>query len=301
MEGVDYSDARPDPDQLYAAGKRFVVRYLAYKPNTKVLGPDELATLQRRGFGVVLNWEQGSGDMLYGYDRGVAHAKEALTQANALGAPSSIPIYFSCDVDTVSSAQRQAAGDYLNGCASILGRNRVGVYGEFEVIEALVPTYAVYGWQTYAWSHGAVSEKAHLLQYQNDVTIGGGSVDLDRALQAQFGGWFTVSDPDYRPFGPPKRDIGARTADTMVADLWDWIGNGRSPWGTENAPWNPADGNGLIQQIASMHKKLDQLLARPELSDDQLQTLANKLASMTDVSLIKTALKDVLTKGTDAA
>src|ERR1700755_3427557 len=98
MEGVDYSTARPNLDQLWAAGKRFVCRYLAYLPNNKVLQVNERSALHAKGFGIVLNWEQAAGDMLKGRAKGVEHATEALRQANALGAPASVPIYFLCRI-----------------------------------------------------------------------------------------------------------------------------------------------------------------------------------------------------------
>lgn len=196
MEGVDYAWDRPDLDQLYAAGKRFVCRYLAKLPNGKVLTSTELQALHRKGFGVVLNWEQAAGDMVrLGYSGGVAHAAEALRQADALGAPDSVPIYFSCDVDT-DAASRLAVARYLDGCASVLGHNRVGVYGEADVIDAMLPTHAAWGWQTYAWSGGRVSAKAHFLQYRNGVTLAGANLDLNRTLQATIGAWFPGAKED---------------------------------------------------------------------------------------------------------
>jgi hypothetical protein len=195
MEGVDYAWARPDLDELWAAGKRFVCRYLAYLPNGKVLGSSERAALHAKGFAIVLNWEQSSGDMTKGYATGVTHATEALRQANALGAPSWVPIYFSCDVNVVNPTQLDAVQAYLNGAASMLGRSRVGVYAQYSVIEALVPGTAAYGWQTYAWSNGKVSARAHFLQYHNGVIVAGADCDLNRSLQDAFGAWSPDSTP----------------------------------------------------------------------------------------------------------
>lgn len=189
MEGVDYAWARPSPAVMWRLGKRFVSRYLAYLPNGKVLSRSELVALHSQGFGVMLNWEQSSGDMLKGRATGVAHAQEALRQANALGAPSSVPIYFSCDVDT-NVISRTAVADYLDGCASVLGRQRVGVYGEVDVIDGLVPNHAAWGWQTYAWSNGRMSPKAHVYQYKNGVRIDGQDCDLNRSLTPYFGAWW---------------------------------------------------------------------------------------------------------------
>lgn len=193
MEGVDYSTARPNLDQLRAAGKRFVCRYLAYLPNSKVLQAAERAALHAKGFGIILNWEQREGDMLQGRAKGLLHATEALQQARALGAPDVTPIYFSCDVDTTSDSQRAAVAAYLDGCAAVLGLARVGVYGEAEVIDFMVPKHATWGWQTYAWSGSRTSDKAHFKQYQNGVQLAGGDVDLNRTLKDNFGAWWPAS------------------------------------------------------------------------------------------------------------
>jgi peptidoglycan hydrolase-like protein with peptidoglycan-binding domain len=211
MEGVDYAWDRPNLDQLWAAGKRFVFRYLAYDntggygANGKVLRAPERAALHAKGFGIVLNWEQAAGDMLKGYDKGAQHAREALRQANALGAPGDAPIYFSCDVDTNSSG-RTAVAEYLRACGDVLGLARVGVYGEADVIDAMVPTRAKWGWQTYAWSGGQTSEKAHVKQYKNGVTVAGADCDLNVSLKSEWGVWWpsavappTVPGPDWRP------------------------------------------------------------------------------------------------------
>jgi len=69
-----------------------------------------------------------------------------------------------------------------------------------------------WGWQTYAWSGGKVSGKAHIYQYHNGVPFDGADCDLNRSLQSEIGAWKPMADPDYRPYGPPKRDVGGRTA-----------------------------------------------------------------------------------------
>lgn len=187
MEGVDYSWGRPDLATMWALGVRFVCRYLA-PLSGKVLSPSERSALHAAGFSIVLNWENEAKDMLSGYGLGATHATEALRQAEELGAPITVPIFFSVDFDALP-ADLEPVARYLDGAASILGHGRVGVYGKADVIDALVPKYATYGWQTYAWSYGRMSRKAHLLQYRNNVSMAGATVDLDRSLQEPFGAW----------------------------------------------------------------------------------------------------------------
>lgn len=232
--GVDYSLGRPNLDELWSAGIRFVCRYLAYRPNPKVLTGPELKALHDKGFGVVLNWEQAEGDMLKGYTKGRQHATEALKLATALGCPPQVPIYFSCDVNT-SASERVIVGQYLDGCVSVLGLNRVGVYGEFDVIEQMVPSRAHWGWQTYAWSGARVSGRAHFLQYRNGVTIAGADCDLNTARQSNIGAWFkesvdmAISDADVqriadavwtRVLGQGVGGYAAEQACTSLAFTW---------------------------------------------------------------------------------
>lgn len=223
IEGVDYAWARPNLDQLWAANIRFVCRYLAYLPNGKVLQTAERSALHRKGFLILLNWEQAAGDMLKGYNTGVSHAREALRQANALGAPGTLPIYFSCDTDTSNFS---AVGAYLDGAASVIGRSRVGLYGSFKIIEALCPTKAPWGWQTYAWSGGKVSGKAHFIQYKNGVTLGGavGGVDRDRSLKDNFGAW------------APNGSVGTGNAVPAVEEEDEPMGNSWTQPLTQGTP-----------------------------------------------------------------
>lgn len=299
MEGVDYSTGRPNLDQLWTAGKRFVCRYLAYLPNPKVLTGTELYALHNKGFGVVLNWEQASGDMAYGFSRGQTHAREAFRQAQALNAPGAIPVYFSCDFDVTSSATMTAVRDYLAGAVTVLGRNRVGVYGEYDVIETMVGDVCDWGWQTYAWSGGRVSGKAHIYQYRNAVPIAGAECDLDRTLQDNFGAWYkggNMSDADYRPFGPPKAEDypGTRTPDTILADIAGEILGGHSPWDGKTSRF-------LGSRLTDIEAKLDQVLNRAPITDEQITMLATKLAAETDTTVIAESLRDVLRKGVDNA
>jgi hypothetical protein len=166
---------------------QFVCRYLSWLPNGKVIDKAEFQNLLNQGIAVVLNWEYYADDAIRGsnhYADGQVQAREAERQRIALGAPV-CPIYFSADFDATAS-QQAAINSYLDGVASVIGRDRVGVYGSYYVIErTLGAGKAKWGWQTYAWSGGNVSSKAHLYQYLNGVM--GGQADRNRSLQDNFG------------------------------------------------------------------------------------------------------------------
>lgn len=279
-EGVDYAWDRADPVALLRAGKEFVCRYLAYLPNDKVLTAIERAALHNAGLDIVLNWEQGSGDMLKGRDIGRAHALEARGQAVALGAPSSVPIYFSCDTQITNAVQMEAVARYLQGAADVLGRQRVGVYGQYSVIERFVGGVScAWGWQTYAWSAGKVSPLAHIYQYQNGVTVAYADCDLNRAMKPEIGAWtMSLTPSEARDFKylTAREEAFAEMNDTYLDDAKQ-----------------PHTHKGVVA--------LKALLNRPVITDEQITSLAQHLASVSDPVIIRQALKDVLQKGIDNA
>lgn len=279
MEGVDYAWERPSPTELRKAGKEFACRYLAYQPNGKTLTGAEREALHAAGLAVILNWEQAQGDMLNGYARGKEHASEALRQANALGAPSDVPIYFSCDVNITTADAMTSVQNYLHGAVSVLGRNRVGIYGMFSVIERTVGPLGIcdWGWQTYAWSNGKLSNRAHIYQYQNNVIVAGQTCDLDRSLKPEIGAW-TV-------------ELTGRSLE-LLNNIDTYLNRI-----SQMELVIPLKNNGVTQDWNN--KLASSIAAINGLSDQQITSLATQLASLTDVTLIKRALIDVLVHGTD--
>lgn len=290
-EGVDYAWARPDTLELHRLGKKFACRYLAFLPNGKVLASSEREQLHNAGIDIVLNWEQAAGDMLRGYTVGNTQAREALRQYVALGAPSTVPIYFSCDTNVVNATQMDAVRRYLDGARDILGYDRVGVYGQYSVIEALVGPTCKWGWQTYAWSAGKVSQKAHIYQYRNGVTVAGGDCDLNRTLKSEIGAWtMSLSADEHEDL----KWLAARGE--AFAELRDTYKD------TAGVVW-PHKGVQMLKSLYALlntvDDKADAVLARPPLTESQVSELAQHLAEMTDAHLIEQSLRNVLVKGTD--
>ena len=185
MFGVDYVGG-PGISVLKANGVSFVCRYLCWLPNSKVIGRAEYQSLIGSGIYVVLNWEFTANAMLNGYQEGVSHATESNRQCAALGAPTA-PVYFSADFDA-TPAQQAGINSYLDGCAHVLGKGRVGVYGSYWVVKrALDGGHCTFGWQTYAWSGGNWDTRAHIQQYRNGVRMGTAEVDYDRSMHPDFG------------------------------------------------------------------------------------------------------------------
>ncbi len=190
--GVDYSFARPSPASIRAAGFTFAARYLSYTPG-KDLSLGEANSLIAAGVSVVANWEATSDAALNGYSQGASDAASAQSEAAACGQPSGRPIYFSVDFDA-SSGDQAAINDYFDGVASVIGRDRTGAYGGYDVISALFDAGKIsWGWQTYAWSYGQWDSRAQFRQILNGIDDD--EEDEDEAVVADFGQWPAPAPP----------------------------------------------------------------------------------------------------------
>jgi Domain of unknown function (DUF1906) len=205
--GVDYAWSHPTPAALKAAKVAFVMRYLA-PDRSKSLTKSEATALAAAGIWVGVVWESTANRALAGKVGGVADAKAAAAQATACGMPAGRPIYFAVDFDATEAQQTQINA-YLDGAASVIGRDRVGIYGGYYPVKrALDAGKAVWAWQTIAWSGGQWDAWAHIRQGAQK-TIGGVSCDLNTSMQADFGQWMPGGiTPEVDPMaGITKQDI----------------------------------------------------------------------------------------------
>jgi len=190
MRGLDYSWARPTGATIREAGFEFVMRYIP-RPGTGAHGLDaaELADLRANGLAVGLVFESWAERIFDGYPAGAADAQVSQAALTKLGMPLDLPIYFACDVDT-EPAMLALVDDYLRGCISVLGLARVGIYGEYDVIDHCYRSgSAAWFWQTYGWSRGRKHPERHLYQYLNGQTLNGGEVDYNEAYGEEQGLW----------------------------------------------------------------------------------------------------------------
>jgi hypothetical protein len=216
-EGIDYAFGRPGIAALQAAGVKFVCRYLSHSP-TKNLTSAEAHALSNAGIWIVVVWETTAKRSLDGRTAGVADAIDAQMQAQACGMPSGRPIYFAVDWDA-SSGQQAAINAYLDGAASVLGRDRVGIYGGHGPVQrAMDSGHAAWGWQTYAWSGGKWADDAQLQQYSNNHTLGGVGCDYDRATKDDYGQWRVGASPNIQEDDMAQvSSLGAGGAQTIAA------------------------------------------------------------------------------------
>lgn len=191
-EGVDYSYNHPDLRQLRRAGKSFVVRYLT-GGGPKELSHPEAHAIHAAGLEVVSNYEETTGDLTTGgFAHGVALARKADAAHRASGGPAKAPIYFSADSSPAgwSHAQWHSFHQNLRGIASVIGPERVGLYGGTRALRTarsygLVSWY----WQSLGWRDDEWLGWAHLQQHHIEAPLGGGMVDKNRALVGNYGQW----------------------------------------------------------------------------------------------------------------
>ena len=178
---------------MVKAGVTFACRYLSTPGNPKNLTAEECRSLFRAGIDVVTVFETTAMRALDGRTAGAHDAYAAEQQLKGLPAPGQqAVVYFAVDFDARPQDQ-EAINDYLRGAASVLGAERVGVYGGYWVVKrCLEAGIVVYAWQTYAWSGDQWHPGAQLRQWKNGVKLDGCDVDLDHALKADFGQWHRV-------------------------------------------------------------------------------------------------------------
>lgn len=209
--GIDYAWSRPSTASMKEAGVKFACRYLSYDETGKNLSIVERDRLIGAGIAVVLVWETTASRALSGFDGGASDAREANRQARVLGMPASRPIYFAVDWDA-GEAQQARINAYLDGVASVIGRDRVGVYaGYWPLKRALDAGKAKFGWQTYAWSGGRWDSRAQLQQYSNGRSMGGQNVDFNRAMDADYGQWGVGPEEENMPLTQADADLVVET------------------------------------------------------------------------------------------
>lgn len=102
------------------------------------------------------------------------------------------PIYVSIDDNPTAEQYRQQVAPYLRAWESVIGHQRVGIYGNSTTIDwALQDGLGSWFWQ-HDWGtpQGYIHPEAHLHQFEIDArSVAGVGVDLNDILKPQFGQW----------------------------------------------------------------------------------------------------------------
>lgn len=177
-EGYDYAWDRPDIRKFRTSGISFVMRYLPYdnSGNGKFLTRAEADALHAIGIPIGLNLEVAAGTAKGGYAVGAYHGRMANAATAKLGAPPSVPVFYSIDWDVTAFQMDGVVKEYFRGVLAE-ANHPVGIYGGYRAVSmSPVP----FKWQTYAWSGGRIAPNIHIYQYQNNVSEPGGKVDRNR-------------------------------------------------------------------------------------------------------------------------
>jgi hypothetical protein len=192
--GADYSARELSPselDQFTEYNIKFLIRYIGWPDSPKCIShyPGAYQAHIRAGRVVLLTAENGTGDPAGGFAGGVAMAQRALADANSIGYPDSLPIFFCADgwLDA-SNITVATAMAYLDGAASVMGPARTGAYGFRDFIEAAQAG----GHAQWLWLCGSAPSAAEVAQgwphfYQSNngqISPGGVAADLDWVLAA---------------------------------------------------------------------------------------------------------------------
>lgn len=253
----------------------FVCRYLLDNARNqgKALKLPEAQALSVGGIVIVGNFEYATNPSLT-FAQGAADARVAMAELVAMNAPRWI-VYFSMDRDLFVSEIPMVL-NYLAGAASVLGKGRVGVYGEYDLIEAAGRAGYVWLWQCYAWSRGKWSSYATCRQIRNGAWPGQYDADLNTAMVDDIGGWILGHD-----YTPEDEDMDAKSALTIQPGM---------PNLTEG-PLDPGDTLSLEQSILGAY---EHVLGVEKLAKNgaALATLARDeaIATRKEVALLRSEL-----------
>jgi len=172
-----------------------------------VLNPINLAEYRGHHIPLVFLYEDANpARMRQGGPSGIVDGQQAIADLTALGIPLTEvqAVYFTADTDT-SAADYPAIAAYLDGAASTtLGPNRIGLYGEADLIDAM-RHHAHWYFQPCAWSRHRIAAGIHIYQGRSATTstwgakIGDITVDVDEALQTNYGQWPAPASPPSKP------------------------------------------------------------------------------------------------------
>ena len=198
---LDYSSGFPGAAAIGLAGYVGAVRYIGAPGNPKCTTVEELEDFEAHGLGMALVFERAQRDWADGYAAGQLAAAVARNHADGVGFPPDRPIYFAIDTDIVSAADFSTVIDYVRGACSVMGAERTGVYGEYDVCRRVASSgYARYYWQCRAWSGTPPQRYAgQLYQSGRQVTVAGVVCDENDVLSDDWGQHPAPEDGDMTP------------------------------------------------------------------------------------------------------
>lgn len=257
---LDYSAAKLSGATIKAAGYAGAIRYIDDITNPSLVKAKHTNRAEyqdhvAQGLDDYLVIEVGVSDADGGWNRGVELARRALAGANVIGYPAHRPIFFCNDRTTVSSAS--AWRGFLDGAASVVGRDRTGAYGFANAMDLAV------GHASCFWQAGRRSDVRSFVNFWQDnnvqVTVGG--ITCDRNLVLKPIALVEEEDMNWeqdRRLYNLDRVINAtfEDQDTVTGVQPEWPG-----WATNTgtAPPKIAIDNPFLARVRAVESKVDSL------------------------------------------
>jgi len=158
------TDLTPHAHVLPGALIHTVMRYVGHPGNAYNLTAPEVKALHAHGIGIGFVYEAEASWMKGGYMAGIRAASAARDHLRVLGAPKHPFVYFAADWD-VLPGEVDVVLKCLLGAGSVIGTNRVGIYGGHRIVtRALAAGAAARAWQALGWSYGKRNSAAVLHQ-----------------------------------------------------------------------------------------------------------------------------------------
>jgi Domain of unknown function (DUF1906) len=203
--GADYSASELSPSELDSFTDydiRFLIRYIGWPGNPRCIShyPGAYQAHVNGGRMVLLVAEHDTSDPAGGFSGGAAMAQRALSDALSVGYPDSLPIFFCADGWLAANGISVAtAMSYLDGAASVVGRQRTGAYGFRDFIQA-AKAGGHAAWLWLCGSEPTASELAqgwpHIYQWNNGaIRPSGLDTDLDWAYPGVLSALRAASPP----------------------------------------------------------------------------------------------------------
>jgi len=198
-------------------GMEFACRYLVPPEYRKALTRSEVEIISGAGLYIVSVWQIAGDLATMSAAQGRRDGQRAQQLAREIGQPPGSCIYFAVDFDVNSQSQMASAIDYIRAASDATPDYKTGVYGEFDVVDAVIAAGACsHGWQTYAWSGGKLSWRAQIFQYENNVDSNGIEIDRNESFGSE--GWWSLRKEDNDDMGkvePMKQE----SANKVIAYL----------------------------------------------------------------------------------
>jgi len=225
---IDFSFARPAMDKLTRHKIIGVGRYLwkaKYDDGrtNKGLSREEAGGYLSSNKAIFQIYEADGRELLGGFQAGVEAAKAAEAY-RAIAGLEACAVYFNVDYNAPAEDIPKIL-EALDGAASVIGLDRVGLYAGYYIIKAAFDAGKIkWGFQTYAWSRKSETEyihwddRAQLRQWSNGQW--GDSVDFVWAMAPEWGQHPVTVKPNPDPDPDPKPEGGLTPE---AAGFWQWL------------------------------------------------------------------------------